>query len=192
MSTTALAPQETALHEAEYREELDRWLRRRFRWLCSAAMAVGTAALIFAVLGSPLSGAGRFIDLLARSVQLAIILLWLFRLDHLPGGRADLLRAASRMLLFAGLASLLADFALSFAGAADPVAMAVSIMLWHLAACLFLPWTPRESLRPFVPLLVIWAILSLVQIDDAPWAWRIVRVFAAPGILLPGLAVCGW
>lgn len=66
-----------------------------------------------------------------------------------------------------------------------------SIFLTHFFACLFLPWTPRESIRPIIPLLIASAIINLFYI-------RLVPVGAGTSIVLspltavPGALICWW
>lgn len=66
-----------------------------------------------------------------------------------------------------------------------------SIFLWHFVACLFLPWSPRESLRPIVPLLVLNALVTLYYIRLAPIA-SIVLLVLSPLVAAPGMAICWW
>ena len=66
-----------------------------------------------------------------------------------------------------------------------------SIFLTHLFACLFLPWTPRESLRPMVPLLVANAVITLLYIKHVPMGGMI-AIATSPLTALPGAAICWW
>jgi len=66
-----------------------------------------------------------------------------------------------------------------------------SIFFTHFFACLFLPWTARESLKPIVPLLVLNAIVTMFYIRLVPTGGTI-TVLLSPLIALPGMAVCWW
>ncbi|MFK7959112.1 MAG: PP2C family protein-serine/threonine phosphatase [Phycisphaerales bacterium] len=61
----------------------------------------------------------------------------------------------------------------------------------HLGACLFLPWTPKEALRPIVPLIVVYVFVVLL-FASGPAPFRIAAAIASPLTALPGLALCGW
>lgn len=65
----------------------------------------------------------------------------------------------------------------------------LSIMLSHFLASLFLPWTPRESLRPIVPL----AVLNLGVTVFYAWGDAqsiLLAILFSLVIALPGLLVC--
>lgn len=66
-----------------------------------------------------------------------------------------------------------------------------SIMLTHFFACLFLPWTPRESIKPLVPLIALNAIIILWYVRLVPVGGPIALALS-PVIALPGVAVCWW
>lgn len=66
-----------------------------------------------------------------------------------------------------------------------------SVFLSHFFACLFLPWTPRESVRPIVPLLVFNAAVLLFYIAAAP-VWIALSIALSPLVAGPGAAVCWW
>jgi hypothetical protein len=71
----------------------------------------------------------------------------------------------------------------------------------HFFACVFLPWTPRESLRPVLPLIALNAIIAggytAAALIEGPFSWAILAT--ATGLIvssalmpLPGMAVCWW
>lgn len=63
------------------------------------------------------------------------------------------------------------------------------IMLTHFLASLFLPWTPRESLRPIVPLAALTLGVTAFYSLDKLWLVPIALGFSLV-IAVPGLAVC--
>jgi serine phosphatase RsbU (regulator of sigma subunit) len=84
---------------------------------------------------------------------------------------------------------------------AQGVAGVGTIFLSHFFACVFLPWTARESLRPIVPLLAVNAILTGglagVAALSGNWSWGIAWAGISLVVLsllmpLPGIAVCLW
>lgn len=84
--------------------------------------------------------------------------------------------------------------------------LAGSVGVWtifasHFFACVFLPWTARESLRPLLPLIGLNAIITSIYAASAlvsgGWSWAIFG--AALGLMagsmlipLPGMLVCMW
>lgn len=66
-----------------------------------------------------------------------------------------------------------------------------TIFVTHVFACLFLPWTPRESLKPIIPLLGLNALISLWFIDVIPLA-VILSILLSPLVAVPGMLICLW
>ncbi len=76
-----------------------------------------------------------------------------------------------------------------------------AIFISHFTACLFLPWTTREAVRPTIPLLGLNLLLTL---GYSGWSlitggWSAMLALMAMGVIalslfvpLPGLAVCWW
>lgn len=84
-----------------------------------------------------------------------------------------------------------------FAGMTGPL----GLLGLHFFACLFLPWTPGESLKPLMPLLVLNAAIVLVFMAHATFTGagsvRLgmfgVLVIAVSGLVaLPGAGICWW
>ncbi len=65
-----------------------------------------------------------------------------------------------------------------------------SIFFTHFFACLFLPWTPRESLRPIIPLLILHALLVIVYASS--WVAPTVAILLSPFVAVPGALICWW
>lgn len=66
-----------------------------------------------------------------------------------------------------------------------------NILLTHLFACLFLPWTWRESIRPMVPLLVASAAVNLWYVRLVPTP-AILTIVLSPLAAVPGALICWW
>lgn len=74
-----------------------------------------------------------------------------------------------------------------------------TIFISHFFACVFLPWTARESLKPIIPLLCLNAIITggfaVIEAVNGNWSWSIAAAGALLLLLsvlmpLPGMAVC--
>ncbi|HBS29663.1 MAG TPA: hypothetical protein DEB06_09495 [Phycisphaerales bacterium] len=66
-----------------------------------------------------------------------------------------------------------------------------SIFFTHFFACLFLPWTARESFKPILPLLVLNGLVTLFYIRLVPIGGTI-SIVLSPLVALPGMAICWW
>lgn len=66
-----------------------------------------------------------------------------------------------------------------------------TIFFSHFFACLFLPWTPRESIRPILPLLGLNAVVTLLYMGSA-WKWGVASIALSPLVAAPGAAICWW
>lgn len=66
-----------------------------------------------------------------------------------------------------------------------------SIFVTHFFACCFLPWTPRESFRPIVPLLALNAVILLFYIS-ASYVAVPIAIVLSPLVAAPGAGICWW
>ena len=74
--------------------------------------------------------------------------------------RADAVREASWMILSLGIVQ--AGFEAVVAARGGDFSPLTSLFFWHFTACLILPWTWRESLRPMLPLILLYAVIDIV------------------------------
>lgn len=65
------------------------------------------------------------------------------------------------------------------------------ILVAHIFACFFLPWTARESVRPIIPLLALNAVITLLFMKQAP-LYGTLAIAVSPLVAVPGVAVCWW
>ncbi|MHC4947381.1 MAG: PP2C family protein-serine/threonine phosphatase [Planctomycetota bacterium] len=186
MTTDASQPSQTDHDRSEYRRELVAWLRRRFRGLCLACITVSVVMLAWQIAsGRGALGATGWV--LGAGVAAAFLVA-----SRRVANRRQLVHSASLMILLLGSISLVVQIAVAVGTGEVPRNMLLAIFFWHLAACLFLPWTPRESLRPVIPLLVVWAIAVLAQESGADVVSRVLTLLFSPGVFIPGLAICSW
>jgi hypothetical protein len=78
---------------------------------------------------------------------------------------------------------------------------AFSLLSLHFFACLFLPWTPAESIRPLVPLLILNAFIMVAFMAYATFtgvgSFKLAFLGAlfivlSAVVALPGAAICWW
>src|SRR5688572_6437437 len=189
--TAAVNLASQTLFRGEYELELESWLRRRFRGVCICYMIVSVAVLAtrtFGLMKSP-SVTVLVLTWIAGIATFAIPLHFLRSRHWSSATRDQLLRAASAIILLLGAISLVKGYTLEFVSPLHRTEFIVPLFFWHFIACLFLPWKPRESLRPVLPLLAIWAVGVMLHFNEGWWS-RITSVVLSPIILLPGIAVC--
>lgn len=105
--------------------------------------------------------------------------------------RAELVSAATRMILALGLLNFGFECAMLLANPNAPILPLFSIFFWHLTASLFLPWNWRESLKPIAPLLACWLLLRLgLATSSGEWLGFIGSLVGAPFLFAPALFLC--
>lgn len=176
------------VYRREYEQELETWLHRRFGYLCITYIALGAADLLVRLLAGSHSAGG--IALLIGTTAISLLIVgYCYKYRRRLETRQALLSAVSRMILALGAVSLLAAFSEAWIGTDRPRNIVLALFFWHFTACSFLPWKPIESIRPILPLLVVWAVHTLIFGEGLE---RILAVAFSPGILIPGLLICGW
>lgn len=96
-------------------------------------------------------------------------------------GESRLLVIAHWYIVYLGIASVASDF---LTGSLD---VPVAFGFFHLVACVFLPWTPRQAMRPLVIPLALNA--ALVAAGPAHVVAKILFVAFSPAAGAPGLFV---
>jgi serine phosphatase RsbU (regulator of sigma subunit) len=78
------------------------------------------------------------------------------------------------------------------AGITGPLLVAglTSIFVTHFFASLFIPWTLRESIRPFAVLYGIYIVSSVLFVELAWWGYLVLAVGSIVGA--PGTVICWW
>lgn len=74
------------------------------------------------------------------------------------------------------------------AGGAIGLSWYWKLLLAHVLASLFLPWTPREAFRPVLPILALNALFILLSTD--PFWSKVLAISGTPLIAAPGMAIC--
>lgn len=78
---------------------------------------------------------------------------------------------------------------------------AMGLLGLHFFACLFLPWTPGESLKPLLPLLILNAVIVLAFMALATFTGAgsvrlgllgVLAIAVSALVGLPGIAICWW
>jgi serine phosphatase RsbU (regulator of sigma subunit) len=208
----------TTEFHAEFEAERARWLRRRFLWYAGVVIGLGVIAGIVPTIIGLVPGAVR-IDAenganIARGIRLTALATLPFQVVSLGLyigafiyvskrllGRDRLIRLTTRLILASGIVSLLSApvvrEVVSATGldsnSSGQAPMSVvglgQIFSLHFFACLFLPWTPRESLKPVIPLVVMTVVLVMIY---SGWIAILLTIIFAPIVLLPGVGVCWW
>jgi len=230
----AVAAEERDWFSSEYEVELSRFFKRRFLWLAVAYIAwelMGVVAIVASQISAQValdllandrwpSGVPRpdtttiiaFGELSRLQTWLVITLTLLIAgIAALFGlvrrrainGRDELIREASIMIMLVGVAQAALDVYLGLISRQGFSPLA-SLFFWHITACLFLPWSPVQSLKPIAPLLAIYMLADLmlplpveapmlvdgVEMGTPWWTAALLRTIALPFVLAPGLLLC--
>jgi hypothetical protein len=216
---------------AEYERELETWLRRRLGWLLVVTMVLSLLGLAIAAVqvwllrADPASlnldgnlqalreagWAGPIITLVSTALTIGLAAWFQWRVRPTLHSHAELVRAAGRFVLLSGLFTLATDVASRIWIPGFETSGFSALILLYVVACVFLPWTGRESLRPMWPLLVVYAASQFlyvavgagtdaavqVRADDGGvqeasvgWVAASIASALAPLGLVPGLVVC--
>jgi hypothetical protein len=222
---------EAPIFTAEYERELETWLRRRLGWLLVVTMVLSLLGLAIAAVqvwllrADPASlnldgnlqalreagWAGPIITLVSTALTIGLAAWFQWRVRPTLHSHAELVRAAGRFVLLSGLFSLATDVASRIWIPGFETSGFSALILLYVVACVFLPWTGRESLRPMWPLLLVYAASQFlyvavgagtdaavqVRTDDggvqepsAGWVAASLASALAPLGLVPGLVVC--
>lgn len=188
---------ENVLFSREYEAELDDWLQRRFGYLCITfaviefLFAAWSVFLLTVRVQNPMADtAADWVGLTLSIAGLAVVSAFLVRRMRRAETRPTLLRATTWLILALGGLALAEALVIHWLGGRDQISVLGRLFLWHLTACIILPWHPRESLRPMVPLLILWAVEVFAFSQGAEFWARAGTAPFAPVILLPGLAIC--
>lgn len=189
---------ESPQSQGEYELELERWFRRRFAWLCVAFVALVTIEATLRVISFLTDGVGRsamhdrfagqFVTFLSSAAILVIALRFYIFVRPKIERREQAVAAATNLIIALGATTFAFQLVMLLLFKRQPVPMILSIFFWHVVASAFLPWTPRESLRPIVPLLLAWSVFTGVSglMNGSVWQ-TMVMILAAPLVLLPGV-----
>jgi hypothetical protein len=203
-------PSHSATFTTDFGEEfeVERAQRLRKRFLGYTGVVAGISLILFiasvaaglGVLGDasdPSSGAGHryWTKLFTHAINAGMYLAAFAYARRRSGRRADLLTLAYWLIVSAGVIEMCLNASRAFRLGFDLGAIgAITIFLTHCPACLFLPWTPRESVRPLVPLVLLNTGLTLVA--EALGRHNLLETVGVVSLSLavgfPGVAICWW
>ena len=196
--------------DIELQLERERWLRRRLLWLC----AIGTAlTLLFDVrttrlqLQQPNQQAAGWVSLIECTLVVFLYLSgWLYARWHELPERSLLRLVFWLVILVAAVEVVCRRIETSFLSLADPTQLAAEyvavtssgvvlavLVFDHLLACIFMPWTARESLPPAFMMVAMYA--SSLLWDYAHAALPSIALVTIPALavcFIPGTLICVW
>ncbi len=188
----------------EYEAEKERWLRKRFLWYTSVVSILNLLAIVGTLLALGLARA-NVQTFEARVAWIAIVTALIGTVPYIASflyarnhtmQRAQLVKFAYALIIFNGVLQIITPLVthalVKEAPRQYPVGgeWILNIVFTHIFACLFLPLTPRESLRPLVPLLVLNAAFSLLSGDS--WIVKALVILFSPLVGAPGALICWW
>ena len=105
--------------------------------------------------------------------------------------RAELVDAATRMIVTLGFLTFGVETGMLLASPSATAIPLFSIFFWHATASLFLPWSWRESLKPILPIFVCWVLLRAgLASESGEWAEFAAALIFAPLLFVPALVLC--
>lgn len=187
----------------EYEAERTRRLRRRFLWYSGVlaaffivTSAVESIAVALAVVEAPSAGA-VLVEAACNLPQVVIFVGAFLYVLRRPLSRPQLLKLVFALTVVTGAFAIVAMPVVDrvrlgpdeFSSARAISASLARLFGVHFLACLFIPWTPREAIRPLIPLLVIFAIVTLV-VEGNSLLSQTMTILFSPLVGGPGLLIC--
>lgn len=180
----------------EFEAERTRWLRRRFLWYSGFLSGWWLLLTVLALpvwLSPGAAGNVGAAEVAANALSALFFFgafLFVFRT---PLDQQELIRLVFWLIVINGAVRLATTSDLVQTEVADSSASAAiaGVFLSHFFASLFLPWTPREAIRPLVPLLLIYAALTLLT-GEGSFVGRVIAVALSPVVGAPGVAWSAW
>lgn len=183
----------------EFEAETDRLLRPRFMWFSGLVGSLGVLGLIAGVaLRLSVGREAGAPETFGNPWWWIIGAVWvgMYVSAFLAAWRG---RIGGDSLVTLSLAVVAADGTLNVLlramGGETPYGVG-GFMISHVLACLFLPWTPRQALRPVAVVLVVSAVLRLL-VERPIWtlggealALELGLLLLTPLVAVPGMVVC--
>jgi serine phosphatase RsbU (regulator of sigma subunit)/uncharacterized membrane protein YhaH (DUF805 family) len=187
----------------EYEAERERWLRKRFLWYTGVVSILQSIPLVVSILVVLTIGQDKrakttfsWVDIGGFAAAAAVFLGAHLHARRSRPRRESVVRLTYFLIVLAGFLKLGAMFisrsmGMDLGGVGIGMAWLGGIFATHVFACLFLPLTPLEAVKPLVPLLLVFAGFAAFAGDDDAVA-RVVAIVSAPLIGVPGCAICWW
>ncbi|MCC5828021.1 MAG: serine/threonine-protein phosphatase [Phycisphaeraceae bacterium] len=194
--------EDAALHEFDQQIEQNRrlWLRTRFLWYGSLVILLTLVDIGLLLLNiwerSTMAGTPHA-DLPTWILAWRIVLFGgaMFYVARASLETGQVIRLASWLIVLTVISSLIGeDYGLKPRGGLvirpshETWNILQAFVLTHFLACLLLPLTPREAIRPILPLSLLY-LLIIVSVEFEGVS-NLVALVLAPFLGLPGLAVC--
>lgn len=198
----------------EFEQEQTRRLRRRVYWYCVTNLAFRVLGIVstlgfFVYLGSSFDGWSHAIPMVLAfmaTVCTAVYAAVEVRDAHLrERSRDEHLRRVTTFIAITGIISSVNIFLVGVFSAGGltigllAFQQILSIGFFHGMACIFLPWTWRESLRPFMPMYLINAVgmaaLWIIQREAFGMfsvVFLLLYALASVGAVMPGIGIAYW
>ncbi|MCA9278317.1 MAG: serine/threonine-protein phosphatase [Phycisphaeraceae bacterium] len=190
----------SAEFQHEFVHTTDRLLRKRFFWFYVVFAGILAIQVVTQVVVSVLAiGTDRAPDTTDVVVNTVLYLLQLCvcaggiaAVKRLKMSREQMVRTSQIVLVLIVLFHMIASAVQDQAFEGNVWNSLMFFFLYHVVACLVLPWTPKQALTPAYAVLAIFAATEVVRLAtgnvNPPWmiAFDLLSVFT----VLPGLAIC--
>jgi phosphoserine phosphatase RsbU/P len=201
--------------EHEFEQEQATRLRRRIVWYCGLSAGLGVLAMLLSILSLVRSESAQAMPLWLHIPGFAIYLAttiyalyeWNDARSQLRARSAHLGRVSRYITISTVISAMWGIITLTFNDRLGAPLMvltqALMLFIGHLPACLLLPWTWRESLKPFYPAVavtIVGLVLTVVMESFSATKFSFLGAIFAPGlgavlipaVFLPGIGVAYW
>lgn len=189
--------------ESEYRAERMRRLRASFLWYCGVTAIVTLLALVIFLMIGFFGSRPSFVRAAMPLISFAfMIVLYAGAFAYMfvrPRPRDRVLRLVIGLIVIGGAVGLLTpgvgnddvnDAAFTWKLQVNEAML--NLLVVHLLACLFLPLYPREAILPLIPLLFLFAGVSIGAVigEIVDTRTAILMIGISPVMGLPGVFIC--
>ena len=187
----------------EYEAERTRRLRHRFLWYSGVLAtflivwsAIKSISVALSLVEAP--SAGAVVIEAARNLPQVVIFVGAFLyVLRRPLSRPQLLKLVFGLTVVTGTICIVAAPVMvrvqtgpeEYSSARAILASLGLLFGVHFLACLFIPWTRREAIRPLIPLLIVFAVVTLVVEGNSPLS-QMMTILLSPLVGGPGLLIC--
>ncbi len=204
MSNATTAAFTTEFHR-QFQADTSRLLRHRFLCFTAVVAVLAVSGLGFGVLTALLGGPQGIAEVFGSVDEMlklgALVIPWLlmYLVSLLWAWRG---KPKADAVLRASIWIVAADGVFRVLSRSIDVGTIMpglgGFMMVHILACMFIPWTPKQAVRPVIMVLVFSAAM-FVLIEEPIWLWewnkpnailRIIGIGLTPFVGLPGTFIC--
>lgn len=187
----------TAEFHQEFQAETASLLRRRFLWFCAivgllvaVSMTQGRFFVDFRATGEGVTSQPTPVRRIVYGIEVLLFAgAFLIAKVKRPSDQ-DLLRLSYLLVTAFGLLQILAGLLSPGVQETQGLTLFIQVLVVHLLACIFLPWTWRQAAAPALVLSIVAAAAALISSNGSRLDTVVSSLVATPLAVLPGVFVC--